>query len=502
MLLEGRMPRVHVQGEIANWTSHRSGHWYFSLKDRHATVRAVMFGSDNRLVRFSPSDGMQVAVIGRVSLYEPSGQFQLMVSTMEPFGDGALAAAYEALKARLEAEGLFAEARKKPLPVWPRCVGIVTSADGAALSDVLTVLRRRAPSVNVLICPARVQGAGAALEVAKALRQLDRSGCADVIIVGRGGGSAEDLSTFNDEALARSVAACKVPVVSAVGHETDVTICDWVADKRAPTPSAAAEMVVPDVADALARMESWAARLHGAAQGRVNGARLRLMRAERRLPVPQAWLQGAQQGLDGMEERARDALERLVRARRGELGAAHGRLGAAHPMAQLRAHRQHLDALRLRLMRGAAMSMEGCRRHANGLSRRLTSFGPRAQVSHARARVAGMDARLRVAAQQRVFRERRALEGTAGRLHAFSPLGVLSRGYALVTRQADGRLLRAVEDAPTGEYLRVRLSWGSLGVTSAGPLLTVMEVPGRNEGKVQRADTAQGMGGSAGGDKP
>ena len=244
-----RLAVVFLTGEISNLTSHRSGHLYFSLKDEKSVIRAVMFSGSARGLAFKPQNGMKVICHGRVSLYEPSGQYQIIVEAMQPDGVGALAIAYEQLKKELAEKGLFDEAHKQPIPFMPKSVGVITSPTGAALQDIKNILGRRCPGVEIVICPVLVQGDSAPAQLVSAVRRLDEAGCCDVIILGRGGGSIEDLWAFNDRQLAFAVYECRTPVISAVGHETDFTICDFVADLRAPTPSAAAELAVPDCAE-------------------------------------------------------------------------------------------------------------------------------------------------------------------------------------------------------------------------------------------------------------
>ena len=254
-LLDGdqMLSSVFLTGEISNFTNHyKSGHMYFSLKDSQCVVRAVMFAAQARRLRFLPQDGMKVIVRGRVTVYEQSGQYQVYVDDMQRDGLGALNLAYEQLKTRLAAEGLFDASRKRPLPVYPKAVGVVTSPTGAAVQDIKQILGRRFPLAEVILCPVLVQGAGAAEQIAAAVEHFNRLGCADVLIVGRGGGSMEDLWAFNEEIVARAVANSRIPVISAVGHETDFTICDFAADLRAPTPSAAAELAVPDIRELMA----------------------------------------------------------------------------------------------------------------------------------------------------------------------------------------------------------------------------------------------------------
>ncbi|MDU7337474.1 MAG: exodeoxyribonuclease VII large subunit [Clostridium sp.] len=254
-LLDGdsMMNSVFLSGEISNFTNHyKSGHMYFSLKDSQCVVRAVMFSTQARRLRFLPQDGMKVIVRGRVTVYEQTGQYQVYVEDMQPDGLGALNLAFEQLKTRLAAEGLFDASRKKALPVYPKAIGVVTSPTGAAVQDIMQILGRRFPMAEVVLCPVLVQGAGAAEQIAAAVERFNHLQCADVLIVGRGGGSIEDLWAFNEEIVARAVANSKIPIISAVGHETDFTICDFVADLRAPTPSAAAELAVPDMRELMA----------------------------------------------------------------------------------------------------------------------------------------------------------------------------------------------------------------------------------------------------------
>src|SRR5712692_2492314 len=270
-LLEAAFVEVWVEGELSNCRVWNTGHLYFTLKDASAQVRAVIFRSALTYLKFKPADGLRVVARGKVSVYEPKGEYQLVCEHMEPKGLGALQLAFEQLKARLQREGLFDPARKRPLPGLPRKIGIVTSLDGAAVRDIIKVLRRRYANAHLVICPARVQGEDAAPDIARALRQIARVPAVDVVIVGRGGGSIEDLWAFNEEVVARAIARVPVPVISAVGHETDVTIADFVADVRAPTPSAAAELVVSAKDEFCGRIDRLQGRLSAAARARVQG---------------------------------------------------------------------------------------------------------------------------------------------------------------------------------------------------------------------------------------
>jgi len=328
---------VWVQGEISNFKHHTSGHMYFTLKDDRAQVRCVMFRSATMRLRFVPENGMEVIARGQVSVYERDGQYQLYVQVMEPRGVGALHVAFEQLKARLEAEGLFDPARKRPLPRLPRRVGIVTSPTGAALRDIIRVARRRFPNITLVVAPVLVQGDEAPPQVIRAIELLNQHGRVDVIIVGRGGGSLEDLWAFNDEGVARAIAASAVPVVSAVGHETDFTIADFVADVRAPTPSAAAELVVPSRAELAGTVAGLASRLVGALhhRRRLNRERWRRITSSRVFRRPFDRVYQERQRLDDLVRRAQAAVIRGIERRRERLAGAAGRLDALSPLAVL-----------------------------------------------------------------------------------------------------------------------------------------------------------------------
>lgn len=271
---DGRLTDIYAAGEISNFTDHyRSGHLYFSLKDEKSVIKAVMFSGAARRLRFRPKDGMRVIVRGRVSVYEPSGQYQFYVEEMQPDGLGALSLAFEQMKEKLSKEGLFSEEYKKPIPHFPKRIGIITSPTGAAVQDMLNILSRRWPAAELVFCPVLVQGEGAPRQLTDAVRLMNEKKCADVILIGRGGGSAEDLSAFNDEELARAIFASEIPVISAVGHETDFTICDFVADLRAPTPSAAAELAVPDAFEVRMQLNMLVRRLRQAEENILSDAR-------------------------------------------------------------------------------------------------------------------------------------------------------------------------------------------------------------------------------------
>ncbi|HEY0634195.1 MAG TPA: exodeoxyribonuclease VII large subunit [Gammaproteobacteria bacterium] len=416
-LLEGHFPLMWIEGEISNLSRPASGHLYFSLKDPFAQVRCAMFRMRGMHLAFRPTDGMQVLLRARLSLYEPRGDYQLIVEHMEEAGDGALRRAFEQLKQRLLGEGLFDSARKRPLPALPRCIGVVTSPSGAAIHDILTVLRRRFPAIPVIVYPVLVQGAVAAEQIAAMVKRAGERGDCDVLIVGRGGGSLEDLWPFNEEVVARAIAASPIPVVSAVGHEVDVTIADFVADQRAPTPSAAAEMVVPDHQEWLLRI----ARLHG-----------------RLAQVQQQRLRHARQTVEHLAKRLR------------------------HPGRRLFDIAQRLDELEGRLSHGWHMKARQRTAHLSHLTMRLQNRSPLHLLERLAARHAELSGRLRRAIVLRLENSSRQLSAVAAQLDAVSPLATLARGYAIVEHFPAGGLIRRYSDAASGDRISARLGQGRL----------------------------------------
>ena len=328
---------VCVVGEISNFTAHRSGHMYFSLKDEQSLIRAVMFRSDASTLRFSPETGMRVVIFGHVSVYTRDGQYQLYVSHMEPDGIGALALQFQRLKARLEAEGLFSEERKRPLPPYPRRIGVITSPTGAAVRDILSILNRRYPDAEVLLYPVSVQGAEAPASLTAAVQAFSLRKDLDVVIIGRGGGAPEDLFAFNDEALVRAIAACAVPIVSAVGHETDFTLSDFAADLRAPTPSAAAELVVPDRAELAMRTAALSGRLLRAVRAKLDRAagRLALLTSSRRLLHPETIYDDYKYRLLQLQERLDEGICDVLENAEETLARQAAKLEAMSPLAVL-----------------------------------------------------------------------------------------------------------------------------------------------------------------------
>lgn len=330
-----RLQNILVAGEISNFTDHyRSGHLYFSLKDEKSVLKAVMFAGSARFLKFKPADGMRVIVRGRISVYEPSGQYQLYAEEMQPDGVGALSIAFEQLKDKLEKEGLFEDYRKKPLPRYPRRIGVITSPTGAAVQDILTITARRWPMAEIVFAPVLVQGEGAPEQLIRAVNEMNKKHACDVILLGRGGGSLEDLWAFNDEGLARAVCASQIPVVSCVGHETDYTICDFVADVRAPTPSAAAELATPDIREEKQRSQSYCGYFQETAKRTVDSLRQTIDMLVQNSPLgrPEQLLLPMRQQLDERFGRIKTAFDRTMETDKQSLSLLAGRLDALSPL--------------------------------------------------------------------------------------------------------------------------------------------------------------------------
>ena len=413
-----------VEGEISNFRAPDSGHLYFTLKDGNAQIRVVMFSSKARLLRFRPADGMQVVVRGRVTIYEDRGELQIAAEYIEPKGAGGLQIAFEQLKAKLEAEGLFAAERKKPIPALPSRIGIVTSPQAAALRDILNILQRRHHSANAVIYPAQVQGDLAAAEVVSGIRYFNKTKSVEVIIVGRGGGPAEDLAAFNDEGLARAVAASEIPVISAVGHETDFTICDFVADLRAPTPSAAAELVI------RSRVEI---------ENQAAAVRERLVRAMERILLE-----------------ARNEL--MVRTQHGAF---------ARMMDFIRQRQQRLDDLTFRLERGERLRLEQMRRRWEMASAAVRHYDARRVLAGVRRELETQTSALSGAVRNLLLQYRVRAERMGRALEMLSPLAILDRGYALVF-DAEGKLVRDVEQVRSGEEISAKVAKGEIRAVVKG----------------------------------
>ena len=419
-LVESEFHEVWVEGELSGARVWNTGHLYFTLKDAQAQLKGVMFRSSLRLLKFAPEDGARVIARGRLSVYDPRGEYQLVCEHMEPRGLGALQLAYEQLRKRLTAEGLFEPARKRPLPALPRRIGIVTSRDGAALRDIIRVLRRRYLNAHLVIAPCRVQGEGAAGEIARALRLIGGVAGVDVVIAGRGGGSIEDLWAFNEEVVVRAIAACPVPVISAVGHETDVTIADFVADLRAPTPSAAAEIVVGRKDEFVGHIET----LHNRARSAV-----------------------------------RAAMQRLTT----HLHYVEGRPAFAGLPGRLAIRQRHVSELSGSLRLAAGTALAGRRRRLDALARALDAHRPQQRLARVRASLVHWRSRLDTAIRARQHLSQARAREAAARLHALSPLAVLGRGYAVCWNDDRTALVRRAGQLAPGDRVRVTLGDGEIG---------------------------------------
>ena len=418
-VLEGSFPLLWVEGEISNLALPSSGHAYFSLKDSHAQVRCALFRMRRVHLRFQPANGMQMLVRARVGLYEGRGEFQLIIEHMEPAGEGALRRAFERLKQKLAAEGLFAAERKRTLPGFPRQLGVITSPTGAAICDVLSVLQRRLPGLPVVLYPVPVQGDEAAGRIVQALRIANRRRECDVLLLVRGGGSLEDLMAFNDEAVARAVAASEIPVVAGVGHEIDFSIADFVADRRAATPSAAAELASPDRRELARRIA-------------------------------------------GLEQRMGLAQQRRMREQGNRLEGLGKRLAALHPAGRLAQRQQRVDELELRLRRQVGRRLQGLDARLGTLRARLGGHTPAHRLEQWGLRLREQQRRLRQAVRQCLGHGGERLARAGQTLDAVSPLATLSRGYAIVSEYPDGPIVRDAAAIRPGARLWTRLARGRL----------------------------------------
>jgi exodeoxyribonuclease VII large subunit len=418
-LLEVHLATVWVRGEISNLATPSSGHWYFTLKDDRAQIRCAMFRGQNALLRFRPEHGMQVIARGRVSLYEGRGDYQLIVENLTVDGAGALQIAFEQLKARLEDEGLFSDEFKQELPALPHHVAVITSPTGAAIRDILSVFRRRFPAIQVSILPVPVQGTDAAPAIVRALQLANTCSDIDALILARGGGSLEDLWAFNEESVARAVFTSEIPVVSAIGHETDFTICDFVADVRAPTPSAAAELLSPERSDFEALLAHYADLLQKTVERRLAMQRNTLLHLVKRLRHPSHTLREQQQRLDHLEWRL------------------------------LRARQLHEKALGLRI---------------DKLDGRLQRHDPRQTLHTLETRLLQARQRLQERACERLRQDRQRLQHLAALLGSLSPLNTLQRGYS-IARSTDGFAITRYSQVTIGQSLHLQLHEGSLDCT-------------------------------------
>jgi len=420
-VLEGSFPLLWVQGEISNLSIPRSGHLYFSLKDSHAQIRCALFKGKANLLRFKPKDGDSVIARAKVALYEPRGDCQLIIESMEPAGEGALQQAFEALKLKLQKEGLFETSLKKELPAHPMNIGIITSSSGAAIRDMLNILSRRHPTATVTIYPCLVQGAEAPADIRQALSNALKRQQDDVIVLTRGGGSIEDLWAFNDEQLARDIAAANIPIVSAVGHEIDFTIADFVADRRAPTPSAAAELISPDQTQVSQRLDQLHAQL--------------TLRTQQSLAAKQKQLQQLEQ-----------------------------RLERQHPRTRTQQQQQRLDEIQVRLQRSVSRALLKQQTAAANLTIRLQQQRPSAIIERFKERLSSMHSRLTRSTESALKARREKLNAHSRELHAISPLATLERGYSIVST-AKNKVITKSSDVVSGDSINVRLSEGTLSAT-------------------------------------
>jgi exodeoxyribonuclease VII large subunit len=418
-LLERELGTIWISGELSNLAQPRSGHWYFSLKDNAAQTRCAMFKSRNALLKFAPREGMQIIARARVGIYEPRGEFQLLIEHMELAGDGLLHLKLEQLKRKLAAEGLFDPDRKKPLPLWPNRIGVVTSPSGAAIRDILIVLRRRNPAIDVVIFPVAVQGANAAPEIAHAIAEANAAQVCDVLIVGRGGGSIEDLWAFNEELVARAIYASQIPVVSAVGHEIDFTIADIVADVRAATPSASAEICSPERDDVLRNLDSLANRLSKAITTRHLASAERFKHLQARLQ---------------------------------------------HPGRKLEQYHQRIDELLQRLPASIATGLQIRQSALATLNAKIQACNPRQHIAHSGTVVAELRRRMSRSMASQLDAIKALLDENVRALKAVSPQATLARGYAILSSN-DGAIARDAENFSAGEQLSATLARGNLLVT-------------------------------------
>ena len=417
-LLDNHFLSLWVEGEISNFSAPSSGHLYFSLKDANAQVRCAMFKNQQRRLNFNPSNGKQVLIKARVSLYEPRGDFQLIVEQIEEAGDGALRRAFEALKLKLSDEGLFDKTNKQALPLLPGAIGIITSPTGAAIRDIITVLRRRFTAIPVIIYPVAVQGNNAKHEIAKAIQIANERNECDILIVGRGGGSLEDLWAFNEEIVARAIFASTIPVISAVGHETDITIADFVADHRAATPSAAAEFASPDQQEWLTRFNQLALLLQQQLTRKLNQKTQTL-----------TWI--------------------------------NQRLQQQHPGQKLLRNAQRLDELELRLKQSMQGKLDRHKQQLATKTAKLGQYNPKITIKHYKLKQMHLMQRLNSVMQYKLTTLNQSLITSSQTLHAVSPLATLNRGYAWVIKQSNGELISSTQQLQLGESVETKLAEGS-----------------------------------------
>ena len=458
-LLEQKFLRVVVAGEISNLSSPSSGHLYFTLKDENSQVRCAMFRNRAGLLGFRPKNGDKVQVHAKVSLYEGRGDYQLIADTLEEQGRGALIRAFEALRLRLKEEGLFERSRKKPLPPIPDVIGLVTSPTGAAIRDMLIVLKRRFPLAEVVLYPAIVQGADAPASIARAIELAHLHGKSDLLIIGRGGGSLEDLWAFNDEGVARAIAASFIPTVSAVGHETDTTIADYIADFRAPTPSAAAELVSPDLSQWLQFLQQSETDLGRHLQRQLQNSQQQLDHLEHRYRRCYRDLQQQSRQLDTLEQRLIRAIRNRLQRSQQQLEQLNAQL--KHPRTELAQQQQRLEHLTRQLMQAGQRHTSDARQQLEQLQQRLLRATPHQRIQQQQSDLQKQGQALQKAWQHQLEARQQKLAELSHRLQTVSPLATLSRGYAIVQDDSGG-IVRHYQDVSPGDTVNARLGQGVL----------------------------------------
>ena len=477
-LLERNFPAIWVEGEISNLAQPGSGHLYFTLKDAGAQIRAAMFKGQARLLRFTPRQGQKVLMRARISLYAPRGDYQLIVEHMEEAGLGALQRAFELLRQKLMQEGLFAAERKRPLPAFPRHLAVITSPTGAAIRDILSVLRRRYPGLPVTIIPVPVQGTEAAPAIVRAIALANRRPEFDVLLLSRGGGSLEDLWAFNEEAVAQAIAASELPVITGVGHEVDFTIADFVADVRAPTPSAAAELLSPNADELLETFGGYAVLLESAIKRRLHTSRQQLTHLRARPRHPGRRIEDLQQKLDEREQRLHRAWAQFLLARQTRIGHLQQQMQAHSPGQRLREYRlrlEHAQQRQQQLMQQRLLAsrqrldeerlhriwnqlLQGWHGRLRQLQQRLQAQSPAPRLREYQLRLGYLEQRQQQLIGRRIENEQQRLSLLAQRAHSVSPLATLARGYAIV--EHEGRIVRSARELQSGDTLHARLGEG------------------------------------------
>lgn len=466
LMLDGSFPLLWVEGEISNLAMPASGHIYFTLKDSAAQVRCAMFRGRNQQLRFTPENGMQVLLRVKVTLYEGRGEFQLVVEHMEEAGSGALQRAYEALKARLGQEGLFDTAHKKPLPFLPETIGIVSSPDGAAVHDILHVLKRRFPAIKVILYPVAVQGETAPGQIAAAIQTADQRQECDLLIVGRGGGSLEDLWSFNDERVARALFACQIPTISAVGHEIDFTIADFVADVRAPTPSAAAELAVPEARQLVLNLHNLLQTLNSRIQQKLFNEQRHIRYLTQRLPRPQQQLKLQQQQLKRLQTQLDYSFQRRLQSKQQQLDYLSARL--PHPQLRISWRQTRLQDLTQRFEKAFAVQQQRFSQQSQNLNARLQRLLPVSRLKQQQRLVEALSTQLNRLTRQQITDHKKQLVQLMRTLSVVSPLNTLERGYSITTDAQSGNVIYQSDEVKVGQTVQVRLFEGELNCEVRG----------------------------------